>query len=336
MIADEWGLANARSQLALAEAALEDLHREVFPKNERNYRVMAEAYVEVILKLRREIDGFLKVDEIAADADLMIALEGKDVGLGTTSAAVVTKVIDDFRRGLQAAVVVVQEQSRETGARRRGAAIERLCDVSFAGALAGSVRILLNEPKTSGGLFVAEDVEAFHGAVDMLFDAIAWAGEESGAFPDRGLSVRDQQILLNVVSRLAPSRSGPVERIGFTRRVALVRNKTMHAELAHSARGKIRAELKRLSSSHKYVALAGVIRSVDLDKRTFELRNRPNGDRDLPCEYGPESEPSVKEFLDRKVTVTGTLETSAKTAMQNLRVDDVEADESDVDEVASE
>ncbi len=53
-----------RQQLTRAESALGALRREVLPQSEDRFLLMAEAYVEQILALRREIDEFLGLDLI--------------------------------------------------------------------------------------------------------------------------------------------------------------------------------------------------------------------------------------------------------------------------------
>jgi hypothetical protein len=50
-----------RSQLTLIEDALASLHRDVYPKNPRNYAILSEGYVEQILKLRADIDAYLGI-----------------------------------------------------------------------------------------------------------------------------------------------------------------------------------------------------------------------------------------------------------------------------------
>jgi hypothetical protein len=42
------------------------LHEGVYPQNPRNYAVFAESYIEMILKLRAEIDAFLGIAPQAA------------------------------------------------------------------------------------------------------------------------------------------------------------------------------------------------------------------------------------------------------------------------------
>jgi hypothetical protein len=55
-------------QLARVERALEAIRREVRPKNESLYRVMAEGYIEQIRELRAQIDKYLGLDECNSPA----------------------------------------------------------------------------------------------------------------------------------------------------------------------------------------------------------------------------------------------------------------------------
>src|SRR5688572_3394722 len=103
MITNDQQLAVVREQLTRAESALDALRHEVLPQNERMYEVMSESYVDMILSLRGDIDAYLGIEAIPATAEFVISLEGSDVGLGHTSAGVVTRFIDTFRRGLQSA-----------------------------------------------------------------------------------------------------------------------------------------------------------------------------------------------------------------------------------------
>lgn len=61
MITNYKDLAVVRRQLALAEDALVSLHEGVHHRNPRNYAVFAESYIDMILKLRAEIDAFLGI-----------------------------------------------------------------------------------------------------------------------------------------------------------------------------------------------------------------------------------------------------------------------------------
>jgi hypothetical protein len=58
MICDDEELAVVRKQLALVEHALEDLRQDVLPKNERNFEVFSEGYVDQIAELKAEIESY--------------------------------------------------------------------------------------------------------------------------------------------------------------------------------------------------------------------------------------------------------------------------------------
>jgi hypothetical protein len=51
-----------RRQLALAERALEAIHRDILPVNKARYELMAESYVEQIMRLRAQVDAYLGVE----------------------------------------------------------------------------------------------------------------------------------------------------------------------------------------------------------------------------------------------------------------------------------
>jgi hypothetical protein len=61
MISNYKQLEVVRRQLGRAEDALVSLHEGVFHRNPRNYAVFAESYIDMILKLRAEIDAFLGI-----------------------------------------------------------------------------------------------------------------------------------------------------------------------------------------------------------------------------------------------------------------------------------
>ena len=62
MIQTGEGLELVHEQLGRAERALASLRATVLPLNKARYELMAEAYVEQILKLRAEIDAYLGID----------------------------------------------------------------------------------------------------------------------------------------------------------------------------------------------------------------------------------------------------------------------------------
>ena len=71
MIHNDDELMVVRKQLRRIEDALAALRHEVLPKNQRNYEILSEGYVEQIAMLRAEIDAYLGVgaDPVLTRAD---------------------------------------------------------------------------------------------------------------------------------------------------------------------------------------------------------------------------------------------------------------------------
>jgi hypothetical protein len=325
MIRNEQELKIVREQLARAESALNDIRRDVYPKNLRMYSVMAEPYADTIHELRDAIDAYYEVASIQA-ADLEIALQGDRVGLGRTSAAVITRFTDTFRRGLQSAVELVESIKRADTGRRRERWVEAICDLPFVGVAPGSIRILLGEPNDQS-LFSDENRESLHKALDLIFQGLEWAGQDaiqSQEHPFTQLPKETQQSLLALLTQLLPPRTGDVSSVAFKRRRSAVdESAPIAATLTRESRTRIREAIQELVSEFEFVELSGVIRSVDLDADTFVLRDRQGGEPDLECQYGPNLEEAVKEYLDCLVIVSGTLETSRK-GKSTLSADSIE------------
>lgn len=324
MIRNDEELRVFREQLGRAEAALDSLRRDVFPKNESLYRVMAESYVDTILQLRSEVDSYLEIDVMAETADLVISLEGPHVGLGKTSAVAVTRLIDAFRRGLQAAVEILETPSHPRLSGRPERWIENICNLSIAGLAPGSVKVLLAEPQDQS-LSSKENRESLKKALDLVFGGLHWADmevSESVDQPFSGLSIESRQAILNALRQLLPPEQGDVESVSFSRRgIAGSKHRLESATLTRESRGRIRGALKQLVSQADHISTTGVIRKLDLDDRSFTLRERPRGELDLLCRYRPELEAAVKKLLDHRVTVIGTVQVKGK---QRLLVDSVE------------
>lgn len=67
MITNDAELAVVQEQLNRLHAILAEFRRDVLPLNRRNYRLLTESYVEMMYKLRAEIDAYFEVSAPAAD-----------------------------------------------------------------------------------------------------------------------------------------------------------------------------------------------------------------------------------------------------------------------------
>ena len=90
-------------------------------------------------------------------------------------------------------------------------------------------------------------------------------------------------------------------------------------DLIRAMRGEIEAYLG-MGPDADLSMVEGVIRFIDLDARRFVLRERPEGQPDLPCEYPDALAETVKELLDRRVIVSGLLVTGRVSQHETLEV----------------
>ncbi|MGL4552973.1 MAG: hypothetical protein ACRC33_17495 [Gemmataceae bacterium] len=323
MITDDNELRITRERLRLAEAALESSRRDFLPHNEVQYRLFAGSTIDLIQSIRADIDAYLG---IGTDTDLAVSLEGADVALGQTSAGVITRTIDTFRRGLQSVAGVLHADGQPGAVPRRAGWIERLCDLSLAGMGPGSVQVYLDLTGRAGGLFPEDDRRLLSDAVTTLFDGLEWAAREEGAVPPslEQLSPATRLSVLGVVARLLPPQTGPVERIAYRRRSEGPAKPPRRATLTRQSRGRVHREMERLAADRKFTEAEGVIRQIDLDAQAFVLRERPGGQADLPCEYPDALADAAKELLDRRVKVSGLLETSRVTHKSKLEAEAIE------------
>jgi pantothenate synthetase len=141
--------------------------------------------------------------------------------------------------------------------------------------------------------------------------------------------------VLGVVARLFPPQTGPVERIDYRRRSEGLAKPRRRATLTRQARQRVHREMERLAADRKFTEAEGVIRQIDLDAQTFILRERPDNQADLPCEYPKTLAEMAKELLDCRVLVSGLLETSRLTHRSKMEAEAIEplgGDEERVDE----
>ncbi len=323
MITNDNELRITRERLSLAEAALESLRRDVMPRNEVQYRLFSGTTIDLIRSIRADINDYLG---IGTDTDLALSLEGDLVSLGITSAAIITRTIDTFRRGLQSVASILYADNQNGAVNKRARHIERLCDLSLVGIEPGSVKVYLDLPTMGGGMFSEEDRHLLTDAIATLFDGLEWAARDDGVLPQslEHLSPSTRLSVLGVVARLLPPQTGPVERIVYRRRGEGRAMPSRQATLTRKSHPRVQEEMERLATDRKFTTANGVIRQIDLDAQTFVLRERPDSQSDLPCEYPSVLTELVKELLDCQVKVSGLLETSRLTLHTKMEAEAIE------------
>lgn len=317
-----------REQLARVERALEAIRSDILPLNEKRYHLMAEGYIEQIHALRAQIDVYLGIESAAIQQSaLVISLEGRKVHLGETAVGVMTRTLDAFRRGLQSLVEFTSTQKEMPRTRgRRKKWIEQLCDLPLIAIEPGCVQIVLGEPD-SNTLFSDEERQLLRDNLNVFFSGLQWATREETEIPAEFSNNPELwHLVLKVLRTLIPPRNSPVEAIGFR---GMQLNYREELQLQTTVRERLNQAIARPQEAPQLMELLGTIREVDLDKKTFTLRERPDGSPDLSCEYDEANEAIVISFLDEPVIVTGVLRKSPKTKKETVEVETIESDLSD-------
>jgi hypothetical protein len=82
--------------------------------------------------------------------------------------------------------------------------------------------------------------------------------------------------------------------------------------------------MERLVADRKFTEAKGMIREIDLDAQTFFLRERPDGQADLLCEYLDTLADTAKELLDCRVKVSWLMGTSRLTRRSRMEAEAIE------------
>ncbi|MEK6702244.1 MAG: hypothetical protein AABZ53_08275 [Planctomycetota bacterium] len=307
MIQNDTDLQLTRDQMQRLENTLSRLRAEVEPRSPRRFRLMAEAYVESLNKLRATVDVYLGVGEPSeVNAPLVLTLEGDGVRLGEARGSVVTRTYENLRKGIASVLDALTGTEDGPSGGRRKHWIEEVTDVPFTLA-SGSVRIVLGEP-TTNEIFSAAQLADYDKALSLIVKAAEWAddGLESSLSLE-GISDHVRHAVLLTLRRLVPSQGSEVETVTLGGRLV---KKLGGARLSKSNRGRIDTALRGPAATTEYAELQGTIREVDLDKREFRLRGKGSNPSETECVFDERIQGEVTSFFDlgEPVVVAGMLQ----------------------------
>ncbi|MBK9387848.1 MAG: hypothetical protein IPN34_23780 [Planctomycetes bacterium] len=152
--------------------------------------------------------------------------------------------------------------------------------------------------------------QAIGSALHAYLEAACWAGDAADGDAPTG-TVADpelRRLLLTEIKRLVPRPRGSVERVELSGRGLRGRR----AILTRETHKRIDRALDSRETAQAF-AYEGELREIDLDERTFTLRNDfvPESERlqvfSVPCSFEEALRPSAIEALDRRVRVSGEL-----------------------------
>jgi hypothetical protein len=283
---------------------------------------MAEGPADQIEDLRRQIDQTVGLDSLQEQrADVWLDIEGQGIDAQSASSSLLASYLDVVRKGVQSIAEINLQGQAPT---RRAKDLQEACDLRLVALRQGSVRIGLRLPtdfEEGDHPILAESRRAASSALTEYLDVAQWAaqiGDEqwlSERFPEPA----KRKVLLGAVKSLAPGRRSTVDRVSLSgRRVPGVGPLT----LTQGSNRHLKRALEHLVEA-RHVSYEGVLREIDLDKRTFLIRQRQPQGSIVRCSF-PESLLSrAKQALDRPVRVTGLARRTGRRGTVALDVEDL-------------
>jgi hypothetical protein len=297
------GMQQALEQLARLYEGLAALRRDVEPLNPRNFAALAEGHLDEIRRLQHELDSY--AGAVAAEEDaapLWLRVVGPSIEWQSAPTSVLTSILDALRKGVQSVAELLLTGGLTT---RPTATLKRSADFRIVALAPGSLRVGVRLPDEEG-----EVPAAVARALTEYLEAAAWVGsDEPGATLEaRVPDERRRRLLLTEVARLVPRDRGQVERVELSG--VILRTARLSGAITLSRRGKKRIDetLDRLPQQ-RVETYTGDLREIDLDKRSFVLRDLESHADELfqvECQFLPELLEAAKDALGKRVQVTGS------------------------------
>ncbi len=289
-------LDQAMGQLGRMYRVLAGLRARSLHGNPRQFAVLAEGPLDEIRQLREEIDAYAGVREAQAnEVDVWMRLEGPRLSWPDVPVSIFAAFLDAFRKGVR---TVAGFQTAGNTKELTMSALRHLCDFRVAALEPGSLQVGLRIPEEEA----PEPLEAHpvRIAVKEYLEVAAWAGSEATteALEERFGDPQRLRVLLGAVRQLAPPARSEVNSVELSGRAV---GSGAPIRLTRSSKKRIRTALVAVTEVREETH-EGVVREIDLDKRSFILRD---GGSEVSCTFGQELTESVKQALDCRVRVRG-------------------------------
>lgn len=305
MIQNDDQLNETRTAIAHLESALAALKRDVLPINQARFALMAEPAVDQIRELRAHVEEYVGITSaISQEAEFWMRIAGPEIEIGDAPTSVVTALLDILRRGVQSVAEFLQRGA--VGARPT-ASLKDACDLRIVGWMPGSVQVGLRLPEvTPDESELTNPSERAREALTLYLHAASWVGsEDDPAELERAIPNPEQRrLLLNQISRIVPRPRGAAETVELSGRRVV----NGPIQLGRASRQRVRTALLQ-TIREELVRARGLLREIDLDGRSFIVRDPEEVGKETRCEISPEAEDLLeiaKESLDHPVEVSGT------------------------------
>jgi len=323
MITNDEQLNQAVERLGGMYRAMAALRAEVLPVNARNFALMAEGPLDEIRRMQAEIDAYAGVEAAEEyDADVWLRLYGRDIGWPNVATSVLAGTLEAFRKGMQTVAAFIATGQVTTGSRL---AIRRACDMRVMAFRPGSLCIGLRLPDELDVDFGSNREKSLgHRALVEYLKVAAWVSSEE-PLPDLGQQIEQspkRRVLLSALKPLVPRPGSAVECVEISGRSVPDRRTIRLRREAY--RRLVHAMSERPAEAEEVEAYMGRLGEIDLDRRTFTLREVADV-RAVRCTFQDELLETVRAALGRRVRVTGSRPSKGKYAMGAvLRVSQLE------------
>lgn len=297
-------------QIVHLENALADLKDKLLPDNPKMYEVMSLNYIDKIKELRKEIDLYLGIQEnnLVRNSDIIIRLQGPEVGFGKAPISVVANTLEEMRKGFQNLYASLLGYKNY---KKVPQYIAKACDMSLAGVFEGSIQVALQRPPEQISLF-QEDTD-FERTANLYIEAASWASKmESVEVIKRKIPDDDiREVALKSILRLVPNSPKRVNRVHLYG--SMIKEDIY---LGKNSRDFIIENLTKKDKEEIIYSFEGRVREIDLDKGSFKLREIKNEENiyEIIGIINDKLMSDIKESLDETVIVRGTMRNETNNA----------------------
>jgi len=299
MIANDVELGRTRVQLIELETALADLKRRVYDLNRERFHLMSESYLSEIEMLRSRIDEYLGVTAARQlSSDFILKIESPSLAEGIAPAFVVNRAIGGLQAGLQKLGEFVVKARHGFGPNIPSHLLAQEFDLEVVSVAPGSFEV---------GLRLSS-----RGRIDIPRESF---GEAAQILIETAVHVSRRDATPELMTELLPDLSSQLQVLHALKEISpSTRRKEITVSLQARSFGEqfvgfnvdTRKYLTSLIRSRRRDATeTGVIREVDLDKRTFKLRTTTTT---LRCRYSGWADDVMANALGHRARVSGIAE----------------------------
>lgn len=307
MIRNDEELRHSLRVLTELHEALVTLRHDLGGARARAFEVLAEGPLHDLRRITAEIEDYTGAAAAeSAGVELWMRLDGKKARWRDTAASVLATFLESIRKGVQA-VAGYNVHKQLSG--RPVVEIQKACDFGVVVFQPGSLRIGLTFPDDeqqdlfvetpTGKVQVAEQARI---ALGDYVSAIAWAAsaEPRSALETTFPDPEKRRVVLRAAKALVPKPAGGVDFVELSGRL-VPGGEPLHITAQAGARitGAIEAETL---PDEQYI---GQIREMDLDRRSFKLRNVEDTG-EVACKLVDDLGPLEEVYLGKRVRVLGS------------------------------